>query len=135
MASSPTLTQTTAAFGKMSSYYSDLSDYIGGQSSTYPTASDYFSDLDYSELFSIASQTQRGAPTYANGALIETISHISAIQRELGMGSLSKFEHYLNGQSEGGDESDYYQMLSSQYGYMVSGLGSAATNLPDGVTA
>lgn len=131
---SPAQTQTTAAFGQMSSYYSDLASYISGQSSTYPSASTYFSDLDYSELFSIAAQTQRGSPNYANGALVETIHHVVAIQRELGLGSLTKYEHYQNGQSDGNTEADYYNMLSSQYGYMVSGLGTAATTVSEGIT-
>jgi hypothetical protein len=131
---SPAQTQTTTAFNQMSSYYSDLSSYLSGESTTYPTASDYLSSLDYSELFTIAAQTQRGSPNYANGALIETIHHITAVQRELGLGSLTKYEHYLDAQSDGTTESEYYTMLSNQYGYMVSGLGTAAVSDSTGVT-
>jgi hypothetical protein len=131
---SPAQTQTTTAFNQMSSYFSDLANYLSGQSSTYPTASTYMSNLDYSELFTIAGQTQRGSPNFANGALIETIHHITAVQRELGLGALTKFEHYQDGQNDGNTESEYYTMLSNQYGYMVSGLGTAATTVSEGVT-
>ncbi|HXP53285.1 MAG TPA: hypothetical protein VN922_25295 [Bacteroidia bacterium] len=124
---SPAVTQTTTAFNKLSQYFSDLSSYLTN-GVTYPSASDYIGNLEYSELFNISSLNQKGSSNYANGTAIETIHHIIAVQRELGMANTTKFQHYSNGGSDGTDESDYYASLSSQFGYVISGLGSAATN-------
>jgi hypothetical protein len=123
--SSPAVVQTTTAFNQLSQYFSDLASYLNTGSS-YPSASDYIENLDYSELFNISSLNQKGSSNYANGAAIETIHHIIAVQRELGMSGATKFQHYSNGGSDGTEESDYYASLSSQFGYVISGLGAAA---------
>lgn len=123
---SPAVTQATTAYNQLSQYYTALANYLQTGTS-YPNASDYLSSLDYSELYTIADLNQKGSSNYASGALIETIHHIIAVQRELGMTQLTKAQHYQNGGTDGTNEAEFYTSLSSQYGFLLSGLGDSSS--------
>jgi hypothetical protein len=119
--------QSNTGYNTFSQFYSDLEAFLLGNSTTCPEFSDYVSNLDYSELHRVALTSQIGSANYPGGAAVENVHHMAAANREYGIRQKSKADYYADGQTDSGNESDYYSAMMTYYGNMLQGVYAAGS--------
>ena len=113
--------QSQTGYNTFAQFFSDLEAYLLGSSTTCPEFSDYVSNLDYSELHRVALTGQIGSASYPGAAAVENVHHMTAINREYGIRQKSKADYYDDGQTDSGNESDFYATMKSYYVNMLQG--------------
>jgi hypothetical protein len=119
--------QSNTGYNTFSQFYSDLEAFLLGNSTTCPEFSDYVNNLDYSELHRVALTSQIGSANYPGGAAVENVHHMAAANREYGIRQKSKADYYADGQTDSGNESDYYSAMMTYYGNMLQGVYAAGS--------
>ena len=114
--------QSQTGYTALSSYYQAVYQFLLGNTTTCPEFSDYTDKLDYSELHRVALTSQIGSANYPGGAAVENVHHLAAASREYTIRQKRKSDYYLDGQTDAGNESNYYSTMKTYYGNMLQGV-------------
>lgn len=113
-----------AYFSAMNKFAADVTG-----STPLPDVTDVTNGLDYSELLRMAMSRTADSASYENGAAIENISHIVAIEREYSMRIKGKVNFYSDAATDFMSDSNFYSTRMVYWVNMLSGIYSeTATN-------
>ena len=82
---------------------------------------DVIEGIDYSELLRMTTTCASDAASYTNGAAIENVNHMVALNREFGLRSKTKLQYYADAQSDYLNESNFYAAMSTFWTNMMIG--------------
>lgn len=116
--------QVDALNNGLAEYFSLMGKYLNGSNPTLPLISDYVVGLDYGELHRLAVQSGYDSPNYSTGAIIDSISQILSLQRDLGLSQKLKSDYYNDASAEYSNEANFYATLKVNVINSIKGIGS-----------
>lgn len=102
--------QAETANNQLAAYFSLMNKYIGSGGNL-PNFNDYVSTFDFSELHRMSTSRAGDTASYQNGAAIENINQMIAINREYDLRTKGKQAYYSDAESDFMQESNYYSTL------------------------
>lgn len=116
--------QSETANNALAGYFAALStameDDTGAQ--PIPSTDDLVAEFDYSELLRMATTRASDSASYENGAAVENIHMMAAIDREYSLRTKSKLDYYTDAAAEFLDESNFYATMKVYWVNMLNGI-------------
>lgn len=104
----------------MRTYYKDLNAHYesGGDM---PMFTDVVGNFDYSDILDDSQAVSKKAVTPAAGALADSVHNISAIMREFGIRTTSRYGYFVGASGSASGDASYFHALGIKYGSMFQG--------------
>lgn len=122
MANSPAFTQLETFNKKVSEYFKAISDATVNNSAL-PDPKEFFEDIEYTDILTMALLGQKGGVNAHVGAAIDTVHSIEALFREHDYAMKNKRRIYEDSISDCAIEASFYTEQGQRLGSMIDGVG------------
>lgn len=114
--------QSEAIYTALNNFFTQAQSAVqsGG---TFPSMSDQATNLAYTELLRLVTQSSDYSANYVGGSAVETIHLATAMLREYAMRTKPKSEYYIAGAADHSIEADYYNRLKYLHTHLLGGGG------------
>lgn len=118
------LGQAESANDSLAGYFSGMNKFASDTTgaSIPPDFQSVNDNLDYSELHRMSTTRAADSASFQNGAAIENIHMMAAIQREFNLRSKGKVDYYSDAASDYLDDSNFYATMKTFWVSMLGGV-------------
>jgi len=121
----PTLTQAQTNNNLLSTYFDAMNNFVSDPTgATLPPncSTTLISLLAYSQLLGMSQARASDASSFQNGAAIENVNNVVAIQREFALRSKIKSNFYADASQDYQNDSNYWNAMSAFYNSILMGV-------------
>jgi hypothetical protein len=117
------LGQAETANDKLAEYFSNMGKFASDAtgSAVPPDFQETLDEFDYSELHRMSTTRASDSASFQNGAAIENIHMMAAIEREFNLRGKGKVDYYSDAAGDYVNESNFYSTMKSFWVSMLGG--------------
>lgn len=109
----------------MKGYFNDLNGHLSSGGDM-PMFMDVVKDFDYSDILNDSISVSKKSVTPIAGAMVDSVHNISAVIREYGIRTKTRYDYFTDAIADTEAEANYYDSLSATVGTLLTGRNTDA---------